>query len=60
VQSIYICGSCNKETERRPTHTCGSTTRPLRGWRWLDNDWVNFISSAAGAALAVLLYSFFA
>ena len=53
VQAIYFCEACGKETERHPTHTCGGATRRLRGWRWLDNDWVNFLSSAAGAALAV-------
>ena len=60
VQAIYLCDSCGKETERYPMHTCGTLarTRPLRGWRWLDNDWVNFISSAAGAALAALIDGF--
>ena len=53
IQAIYFCDSCDKETERHPTHTCGNTTRHLRGWRWLDNDWVNFISSVAGGLLAV-------
>ncbi len=52
VQAIYFCDSCGKETERYPMHRCGNMTRLLRGWRWLDNDWVNFISSLAGAALA--------
>jgi len=56
VQAIYFCATCGKETERHPAHTCGSPTRPARGWRWLDNDWVNFISSAAGAAGAALLW----
>lgn len=56
VQAIYFCDACGKETERHPTHTCGHATRPLRGWRWLDNDWVNFISSLAGAALAAGSY----
>ena len=52
VQSIYYCATCEKETERYPRHKCGTPTRPLRGWRWLDNDWVNFLSSVVGAALA--------
>jgi uncharacterized protein (TIGR00297 family) len=56
VQSIYYCATCEKETERHPLHKCGQPTRPLRGWRWLDNDWVNFLSSAAGAALAAALW----
>jgi uncharacterized protein (TIGR00297 family) len=54
VQAIYFCAHCGKETERHPAHTCGAQapTRRLRGWRWLDNDWVNFISAVVGAALA--------
>ncbi len=52
VQAIYVCERCGRETERHPLHGCGGPTRWLRGWRWLDNDWVNFLSAAAGAALA--------
>ncbi len=53
VQAIYYCDTCRKETERHPAHTCGAPTRRLRGWRWLNNDLVNFLSSVAGALLAV-------
>jgi len=53
VQAIYFCDNCHKETERHPTHTCGHPTRLIRGWRWLDNDWVNFVSSAVGGWLLV-------
>jgi uncharacterized protein (TIGR00297 family) len=53
VQAIYYCNQCHKETERHPLHKCGAPTRPLRGWRWLDNDWVNFLSSVFGAVVAV-------
>jgi uncharacterized protein (TIGR00297 family) len=56
VQSIYYCDRCAQETERHPTHRCGSPTRHLRGWRWLDNDLVNFISSVAGAAGAGVVW----
>ncbi len=52
AQSIFFCDQCQKETERHPRHRCGATTRPLRGWRWLDNDWVNFLATAVGAGLA--------
>lgn len=52
VQAIHFCDHCGIETERHPTHTCGSPTRQVRGWRWLDNDWVNFISSVVGAGVA--------
>lgn len=53
VQSIYYCPKCKKETERHPLHYCGTPTAHHRGWRWLDNDWVNFLSSAFGALVAV-------
>lgn len=49
VQAIYYCPVCDKETERHPTHTCGASTRYRRGWRWMDNDLVNWLCSLAGA-----------
>lgn len=51
VQRIYYCNACEKETEQI-IHQCGFRSRPLRGWGWLDNDIVNFISSIVGALLA--------
>ena len=56
LQAIYHCPACNKETERHPTHTCGTTTTHLRGWRWMNNDVVNLACSALGALAAVLLW----
>lgn len=56
VQAIYFCPKCQKETERHPLHSCGSATRQVRGWSWLDNDWVNTICTLAGAGLAVLFF----
>ena len=54
VQAIYFCPTCDKETEKT-LHGCGAATEHARGWRWLDNDMVNFLSSLAGAGLAALL-----
>lgn len=54
AQAMYWCPRCEQETERR-VHRCGQETAHLRGWRWLDNDGVNFVSTAAGAAIAALL-----
>jgi uncharacterized protein (TIGR00297 family) len=54
IQQIYYCDTCQKETERK-VHKCGTVTRPLRGWSWLNNDLVNLISSVVGGATAVLL-----
>jgi uncharacterized protein (TIGR00297 family) len=59
VQAIYFCPKCQKETERHPLHYCGTETRLSRGWPWLDNDWVNFISSFISAILAMLIFRFF-
>lgn len=55
VQAIYYCDTCRKETERHPNHRCGSPTRQLRGWAWLDNDWVNFLATVVGAGVAMLI-----
>lgn len=54
VQAMYRCEACGVDTERTE-HRCGATTRLVRGWRWLTNDWVNFIASATGAGSAALL-----
>ena len=56
VQGIYWCERDQKETEKR-LHTCGERTRLRRGWAWLDNEWVNFLCSCAGAAVAWLLFT---
>lgn len=54
VQAIYFCPKDQKETERHPLHTCGTETVQIRGWKWLNNDWVNFGCGAMGAVLAVI------
>lgn len=53
VQVIYSCPVCDKQTERHPTHVCGGSTTYLRGWSWLSNDLVNFISSIVGSLVAI-------
>jgi Raf kinase inhibitor-like YbhB/YbcL family protein len=53
VQVIYTCPACAKETERHPTHLCGTATIYKRGWRWLNNDRVNAACALAGAGLAM-------
>jgi uncharacterized protein (TIGR00297 family) len=54
VQGVYFCDRCRKETES-PVHRCGRPTRLLRGFTWLNNDVVNFLSSLVGAMLAASL-----
>jgi len=53
VQAIYHCPQCEKETERHPTHTCGTETTQMSGWSWLNNDLVNLLASLVGALVAV-------
>jgi uncharacterized protein (TIGR00297 family) len=55
VQGIFFCARCETETEKE-VHGCGLRTSHLRGWRFLDNDAVNFLSSACGALVAVALW----
>ncbi len=55
VQAMYFCPQCQKETEHTPRHTCGTPTVWRRGWRWMNNDVVNFIASIVGAIAAVVL-----
>lgn len=56
VQGIYYCRRCNKTTEQTPYHSCGNHVQAYRGWQWLNNDWVNAISSITGALAAVLFW----
>lgn len=55
VQAMYYCPRCQKETERR-LHSCGTTTRPLRGVARLNNDGVNLLATLFGAIIALLLH----
>ena len=57
IQQIYYCEQCKKETEKK--FHCGQSTRPLRGWSWLNNDMVNFLSSIFGGGTAVFICSLF-
>lgn len=59
VQAIYYCPACDKETEKA-LHGCGTPTRQVRGWRWLDNDMVNFLSSLAGALIGAAVWALLA
>jgi len=55
VQAMYFCPTHNKETEKHPIHTCGTPTTHLRGWKWLNNDWVNFSCGAFGVITSLLI-----
>jgi uncharacterized protein (TIGR00297 family) len=56
VQAMYYCPTDQKETEKHPLHTCGTETVHTRGWKWLDNDWVNFACGAFGVVVAMGLF----
>jgi uncharacterized protein (TIGR00297 family) len=59
LQAIFFCPSCQKQTERHPHHTCQSQTLYLRGWRWMNNELVNFVCSMVGAGVAAGLWLVF-
>ena len=54
AQAMYFCPTDQKETEKHPLHTCGTKTVHIRGWQWLNNDWVNFACGAFGSLIALL------
>lgn len=54
VQVIYTCPACGKETERHPTHACGTQTVYKRGWRWMNNDAVNAFCTFSGVIILLL------
>jgi uncharacterized protein (TIGR00297 family) len=54
VQCRRWCKACDAATERA-VHDCGGATDVIGGIRWLDNDAVNAICSAAGALITLVL-----
>lgn len=57
AQAIYFCEYDETQTEKQ-IHACGRATRLVRGWRWCDNDVVNFAASVFGSVVAVVLANF--
>jgi uncharacterized protein (TIGR00297 family) len=55
MQAMYYCPTDNKETEKHPLHTCGTETVLIRGWKWLNNDWVNFACGAFGVVIGLAI-----
>ncbi|MDW8148019.1 MAG: DUF92 domain-containing protein [Roseiflexaceae bacterium] len=54
VQAMYL--SPTGETEKRASRE-GCVFPLVRGWRWMNNDMVNFLSSLAGGAVAAGVYA---
>jgi len=55
IQSQYRCTVCDKITERRK-HCGNQETVLVRGYRWINNDVVNFAASVAGAVTFPLIF----
>ncbi len=54
AQAMYYSERRGKETEKAIERD-GTPNRLIRGWRWLNNDWVNFTASLFGAVVAALI-----
>lgn len=52
VQRMNRCAVCAREVEA--SMHCGKPTVYARGWRWMDNDTVNAVSSIIGGVVALL------
>ena len=48
LQGRFHCDTCDLPTERQ-VHRCGQASRPTGGVRWLNNDGVNALATAASA-----------
>jgi uncharacterized protein (TIGR00297 family) len=59
VQAMYYCPADKKETEKHPIHTCGTETIHVRGWKWLDNDWVNVACGGFGVLISFFILGVF-
>ncbi|HYL55728.1 MAG TPA: DUF92 domain-containing protein [Gemmatimonadales bacterium] len=53
LQGKYECPACDARFERGNT-VCHEPVRLTTGWRWLDNDAVNFAATLIGAAIAAI------
>ncbi|MFW9995284.1 MAG: DUF92 domain-containing protein [Candidatus Odinarchaeota archaeon] len=54
IQGIYYCNHCAKETESNPHPRCGNETVYHRGFKLINNDFVN-LSSALVVTLTIFL-----
>lgn len=54
LQALRYCPSCKRDCETNP-HACGTPTVVRRGFARIDNDAVNLIATASGAAIAYVL-----
>jgi len=55
VQGVWQCDACDEPCEG-PTHRCGAVTRHVGGALRIDNDTINALATAAGAALGYCVF----
>lgn len=56
IQAMYRCNICERITEKK--RHCGLPTNHISGWRLINNDMVNFVSTLfAGAVVAAIFFS---
>ncbi|WNQ09776.1 DUF92 domain-containing protein [Paenibacillus aurantius] len=53
-QRMYRCAVCGRTVEK--TSHCGRPAVFARGWRWMNNDAVNIISSLLGGVAGAVIY----
>jgi uncharacterized membrane protein len=53
VQRLFVTAYGPSERRYAPD---GSEHQRIRGWMWLNNDMVNFVSSLCGAGVALLIW----
>ncbi|MFQ6112667.1 MAG: DUF92 domain-containing protein [bacterium] len=54
TQGQYLCVKCGQITERN-IHCSGFRTKLISGWKWINNDVVNFLSSLSGVLLGWII-----
>lgn len=56
-QSVYECPECGKKTEKRKhPHTELIRTKHTSGFKWLNNDMVNFLSGFISSLIFAIIY----
>ncbi|MGH7662394.1 MAG: DUF92 domain-containing protein [Vulcanimicrobiaceae bacterium] len=55
LQRVNFCPACAHNTESL-VHGCGTSTKPLRGLAWMNNDIVNALGTLAGALVGGALF----
>ncbi len=56
IQAMFRCAICNKETEKR-IH-CDKHTDHIHGFKWLDNDGVNFVNTIVGTGIILFVLTY--